>query len=360
MPSYLKRPDSKSAPDLKAIRQLIASKGKGWAKLRGIMPFLQQSFELYPSQLSSNYRFTRLRPANTAAKTLHNLYDSRRKAFRYISELRERGRNKLGCCPYCGLPGNITLDHYLPRDLTGFPHYSALETNLVPACFDCQLLKRNYIPVPSVGARRNKVRQRIRRKREPLWSKKRVIAYPVRRLRKRMGALKASQASSTTELPFHGDRRFVHPYYDSFLGRPVLTLRASENLKRNLYIEVRNCNVREQAILRFHLRKLKVEQRLTASFERFQSIAEKSFRERNIRTISAAEQQLDYLVSEAIKRGKAINNLEAVTMRHLRADEFAIRELLRRAKEPIPHLVQQTAARKTGASAGSSIKPIAF
>lgn len=360
MPSYLKRPDSKSAPDLKAIKQLIARKGKGWAKLRGIMPFLQQSFELYPSQLSSNYRFTRLRPANTAAETLHNLYDNKGKAFRYISELRKRGRNKLGCCPYCGIPGNITLDHYLPRDLKFFPHYSALETNLVPACFDCQILKGNYVPVQSVGARRNKVRQRTKRKREPLRSKKRVIAYPLRRLRKRMGEFEASQALSTTELPFQSDRRIVHPYYDRFLARPVLALRASEDRKRNLYIQVRNCNVREQAILRFHLRKLNVEQRFTALFERFRSIVEKSFRKRNIQTISDAEQQLDYLLSEAIARGKAINYLEAVTIRHLRADELAIRELLLRAKVPIPQLVLQTAARKTGASAGSSIKPILF
>lgn len=360
MPSYLKRPDRQSAPDLDAIRQLIASKGKGWAKLQGILPFLRYSFEPYPTQLSISHCLSRIRPATTAAKTLHDLYDSKRKAFRYIGERRERGRKNLGCCPYCGLPGNITLDHYLPRDLKYFPHYSVLEVNLVPACFDCQILKGNFVPLPSAGTRRSRERQRKRLLREPLRQRELATAKRVLRLRKRASDSRASQGLAANELPSQSDRRIVHPYYDRFLAKPVLALRARMDLKRNLSILVRNCTMREQAILRFHLQKLQVERRAAASFKRFQSVVKKSFRERDIQNVSDARVQLDFLLKEAIKRGKSINYLEAVTIRHLCVDDVALLELIDRAREPIPKLVLQSAARRTGAPSGSSFKPIEF
>ncbi|WP_300537008.1 HNH endonuclease [Sphingosinicella sp.] len=46
-------------------------------------------------------------------------------------------------CPFCGLTGASSLDHYLPKD--AYPEYSIFSKNLVPACPDCNNLKRDIV-----------------------------------------------------------------------------------------------------------------------------------------------------------------------------------------------------------------------
>ena len=47
-------------------------------------------------------------------------------------------------CPYCGIVGVRSLDHYLPKSL--FPAYSVTPNNLVPSCSHCQTEKGDYFP----------------------------------------------------------------------------------------------------------------------------------------------------------------------------------------------------------------------
>jgi len=40
-------------------------------------------------------------------------------------------------CPICGLHECEEMDHYVPRDVTQFPEYSAHTSNLIPLCHSC-------------------------------------------------------------------------------------------------------------------------------------------------------------------------------------------------------------------------------
>jgi 5-methylcytosine-specific restriction endonuclease McrA len=358
MPSYLLAHDHKDQHSLRAIKQLIATKGKGWAVLRGILPLLEHSYTQYPTQFSSFHRLSRASRMRSAARTLHSLYDSDRKAFSYIGEWRERARAALGCCPYCGLPGSITLDHYLPRDLKYFPHYASLEQNLVPACFDCQTRKGNFVPLLSRGRRRHKVvrLQKVRRRtpRQPQRT-----AAPARRRPRKHVLLTMPPYRSGQDLPHQGAQRIIHPFYDRFLAKPVLTLRRAPGGERPLQIHVINCLPREQAVLRFHLRKLQVERRGAGPFMRFHATVRKSFRERKVGNLLAALDELPKLLAEAVARGGGTANcLEAVAIRHLSQDRGTLQELVDRAAAPTPKLELQSAARRTGLPSGSSRAPL--
>jgi 5-methylcytosine-specific restriction endonuclease McrA len=47
-----------------------------------------------------------------------------------------------GCCCYCGCPGPLEIEHFIPRSKGG-PHAIG---NLLPACQQCNGLKRNHDP----------------------------------------------------------------------------------------------------------------------------------------------------------------------------------------------------------------------
>ncbi|GAW86881.1 conserved hypothetical protein [Bathymodiolus platifrons methanotrophic gill symbiont] len=49
-----------------------------------------------------------------------------------------------GICPLCGQRTVSTLDHYLPK--ARFPLLVVVPFNLVPACYDCNKLKRSTVP----------------------------------------------------------------------------------------------------------------------------------------------------------------------------------------------------------------------
>ena len=48
-----------------------------------------------------------------------------------------------GKCPLCGFGQAKTLDHYLPK--SRYPQFSVFPSNLVPACYDCNIGKRNGV-----------------------------------------------------------------------------------------------------------------------------------------------------------------------------------------------------------------------
>lgn len=45
-------------------------------------------------------------------------------------------------CPYCMISAHSTFDHYL--DKADFPEYSLLSLNLIPACAECNSLKKDF------------------------------------------------------------------------------------------------------------------------------------------------------------------------------------------------------------------------
>lgn len=54
-------------------------------------------------------------------------------------------------CPYCSTNQIKTIDHFLPQKSNGFPEFSILPINLVPACSDCN--KEKLATVPSSPGR---------------------------------------------------------------------------------------------------------------------------------------------------------------------------------------------------------------
>ncbi|MHA4838168.1 HNH endonuclease [Sphingopyxis sp. MSC1_008] len=54
-----------------------------------------------------------------------------------------RGRSRFNRCPLCAQRDVKTLDHYLPKD--SYPELAVYAANLVPACFECNHAKLNYV-----------------------------------------------------------------------------------------------------------------------------------------------------------------------------------------------------------------------
>lgn len=52
---------------------------------------------------------------------------------------------KGGICPLCGERDVSTVDHYLPKE--SYPDFAILPLNLVPACSQCNFVKRVFFPV---------------------------------------------------------------------------------------------------------------------------------------------------------------------------------------------------------------------
>ena len=320
MPSYLPMFHSETPLDLLAIKNTIEKKGKGWAVLRGLVPFLMYHFHSYPHYLSNQNHFPQLKRHSSAGKLLHSLYDRKSKAFAYIRESRERGRKTLGCCPYCGLPGNVTLDHYLPRDVKLFPHYAALKVNLVPACFDCQLKKSNFSP--SVSAKTRLAAKRVEKqgahgRHAPIGSFVAPRGNSTKLLAKTARMRKRGYPTNFHQL----SNRIIHPYYDAFLQNPVIFFSTNWHGEAGYKINVRNCTTRERSLLEFHIRAIGLAQRAEAPIRHFKAAILKHFKRTGIHTPTSALAALPGLLEDAIERGGGVKNyLEAVTIRSLSSD----------------------------------------
>ncbi|MGX9219300.1 HNH endonuclease [Massilia varians] len=346
MPNYLPKfyADDYST-GLGAIKDLVSKKGKGWAALRNLTPFLRFCFSNYDLNFSKKYCFRKLKPTSSDSALLYSLYDSGRNGFKYIKRMRERGKEKLGCCPYCGLPGNITLDHYLPRDLKLFPHYSAYEMNLVPACFSCQLKKRNFSPEVTVKARlaalrASKLRVRSLREKEKTYRvQKRVTGKFLK---------KAAMSGSANLIGFRNVRkRFIHPYFDDFLKKPVVFLSGGSEKNDSWKIAVKNCSAREKELLDFHLREIGLDYRALGKIGHFEDAVLSHFKRVGIHTYNDARAALPGLLDDALKRGGGSKNyLEAVTIRSLSSNMLALNRLVDLAKNTNHFLEKVSESRK--------------
>jgi hypothetical protein len=54
-----------------------------------------------------------------------------------------------GKCPLCGFGQARTLDHYLPK--SRYPQFSVFPSNLVPACYECNVGKRNGVAADRIS-----------------------------------------------------------------------------------------------------------------------------------------------------------------------------------------------------------------
>ena len=294
MPSFLslaRRPKD----DVRALKGYIRDEGKGWAALHGLLPELEKQFRAYPKGYG---QVALLRPTSGQrrhATSLNKLYDSKSKRFSYIKETRRSDR--LGACPYCGLPGNVSVDHYLPRLVAGFPNLSVCSANLVPACADCQQSKGSFFSG-------------------------RPSTSPIRHLRMRNLA---------------DPLRILHPYFDQFLSRHVVRLVHTPDARGSPLLRAvessLSCSAAHRRLVAFHLRTLKVTGRAALPLRRYhRAIVEEIS---GVKTLAGAESRLARMSRAAIARaGGAINSLEAVYIRSLLSDSAAISRLMHEAVQP--------------------------
>jgi len=334
MPSYISSFNNNSSSDIHALIDLINTRGKGWFRLKIILPFLRYHFANYPNLLSSQHYFPKLKADEKTGKFLHSLYDSQRKSFQYIKLRRERAKQQLGCCPYCGLPGSLTLDHYLPRDVKRFPHYSALEMNLVPACYGCQIKKSNFSP--NIDAKVRLVSAR---------SKKRRLSFSEGKIKK----IHQLHSVSPSTSPFVTvTQRVIHPFFDSFLKKPTIfistTTSSSKQIKK---IEIRNCSIKQKSLLEFHLKLLDMNHRIDGAIDRFKSVVIKRFENDRISIYQEAVSALPKILDEAIGRGGGVKNyIEAATIRSLASDPTELQNLIDLANKRDPNMILISVAKK--------------
>lgn len=247
MPTYIQR-TRQISDDLKAISVFVKEEQKNSKILRPQLSNLRSMFNNYLQAIENPSSHKAWRKYNISAATaFHFLYDSKAKCLSYVDDFRHDAIDKLGGCPYCGLPSNITLDHYLPRKVGAFPEFSILSKNLVPACSDCQGKKSDFYTFTkekSIPKRRSRLKT-IREIKKPYKNIKisnRKISCHTLNVRKK-------------------SFRLLHPYVDSFLMHSVLSIYPKSQRNGFLVHAKGSLRKEERERLNFHLKKLNIETR---------------------------------------------------------------------------------------------------
>lgn len=250
-----------AADDLQSIRQFARGKTPKAPLLRAHSSKFSAYFRHYPIAVDDPALYLKQRThSRAAAKAFHDLYESSSDCFSYISEFRENARLKLSCCPYCGMPSNITLDHHLPRKKTAFPEFSTLSLNLVPACSDCQNIKSDYY--------HEQIRTRRRFARHPRPKAPVQADAPVRRLKCMTGSRRKDRFVLKRGISIMKGSRLIHPLIDKFLMRRamlVLPTKHPEEFVVKAFSGVRRDDRRN---LDFHIHKLRLSSRANSCINR--------------------------------------------------------------------------------------------
>jgi len=293
------------ADDLRALKTYIREGGKGATTLRTLRNYMQQQYALYRGKYFRPNELLLPRAKKASARALYDLYDSRKNCLGYISALREAGR-RLGSCPYCGLPGSISLDHYLPRSTKRFPQFSVLSLNLVPACMDCQSAKGAFFS----------------------------LIKPTRNSRRRGGLL--------------NKRRILHPYFDKFLKKPLLSIDFAPYTGlgtplMGTVIPGGAAKPAEASLVRFHLSKLNVATRAESDIDRHRQAVVEDLRDLPAFTMAAAMKRVESLSKPARKRGGgATNCVELAFYRSLSTNPNLVSQLLNEASTPVQGLIKKS------------------
>jgi hypothetical protein len=338
--------------DLEALRLYASTyRGRDWRS------HVQQAAtaSVHLERLFLNYRHLFEKPRwllraqlRGIAGFLYGLYDSTSAPFRYIEELFDY--EWFSGCPYCGLPKNITVDHYLPRKLQAFPHLSFLSLNLVPACSDCQGSKGSFYPdkpaSPVKASRRMQRLQRCKNEKARIEKAQRAKSPPAPSLR----SFKATPLRPEKVIGVQETRRIIHPYFDEFLNKGVFDVALAwsggkPEIGRILW--KRHLTDAQRALVAFHMGKLKVKDRsrgiLRSKYRAFvKTLAGKS--------LSKAEvvAQLKFRLDTVPEETRLANSIEAKYLEALLRDPAAIDRLVAASAVPKPQPLKHvsTAARK--------------
>ncbi|MGU3345359.1 HNH endonuclease [Pseudomonas monsensis] len=319
MPTFI-RVGRIPSDDLFSIKDFVKRRNKGWVVLSKQLRTLPALFDGYLFAVNYPYQHASGRClTKQAAIALNKLYDSKATCFSYIKEFRDKAGEALGCCPYCGLPSNITLDHYLPRSVKAFPEYSVLSQNLVPACSSCQTNKSDFFSKKST---KHYVRQSV-------MKRSRISARhaPAKRVKPMMKIKKINGRSTMLNMQ---PLRFIHPYFDDFILKPVMAVRLSDRHGEFTKVIAKGSLCRwERLALNFHISKLNISYRASHAVRRYKSAIISDFRLRGTSTVVEAKAELPKLYRAALQRaGGAFNSIEAIYIQSLLDNSEMLNELI--------------------------------
>lgn len=277
MPSYLRIKPSLCTGrhgDFSALRSLCN-------KHRSLMPYfvlLRKQYRQYLRHCifpGKAWRFQNGLPEDIRLQ-LRKAYVSGSALPTFIRSSLLRQNQKMACCPYCGIPTNVTVDHYLPQQ--HFPQFAALSLNLVPSCSACQ----------NKGAKGD-------------W-------FP------------GFENRHTHSLDFdRNPDRILHPYFDHFLGTTVLSLEFTpEKVLREITVRASCRDHRHLRMVDFHIRKLGINVRAAhLVHDLWEDLLERMRGNCDCRTDSGLETFLDGEFQRAYDRLGSPNAIEFVFYRSI-------------------------------------------
>lgn len=319
MPTYLALTRT-AQEDLAAVQTYISEQGIGWQDIQRVFARVAKAFAQYSEGYAEPGRLLLRGSDLQFAQAMYRLYDSRASYLRYKNAPRKPGY--VGCCPYCGIKGSMTVDHYLPRNRDAFPHFSVLSANLVPACSTCQGHKLAYY-APVTG---------------------RVV---------RNWRQQGSSTGSTEQLhrPYRfrtSEKRILHPYFDRCLARQVLIAHIEMGARGTpslVSITPRlNLTRSTRRSIEFHLERLRVVERAKGEVEHLHSAVLKGIK--GVKNSTELLENLETQLASAQSRGRSPNFFDALYLRALIIRKDLHPQLLTDAAVPNAELVRVSQVRR--------------
>lgn len=288
MPNYLDGPKYADYDDLqKHCRKQDA--------IRRFHRQLREGYDDYAAHFRKPYRawqFAQSLPAETVER-MRKLYRSNLPVVELIKD-RLSQRQGLNNCPYCGLPKNVTADHYLPKE--HFPQYAVLSRNLVPSCSDCQSPAGKHHWFPGF----------------------------------------VSDESPPKRRP---SDRLLHPYFDRFLRRRVLRIdfQPAEVLTEHTIVVIAK-NPVQRRLVEFHVGKLKISAKATTTIRQYWTGLLKDVRRnpQNAANVAVLKRYLDGEKQKLLDRCLARNSVEYVFYCSVREDSSRLQFLVDAARVAAP------------------------
>lgn len=316
----------KRCDDILALRTFIRERQKNWKHVMRDLAQIRRQYLAYEVAFDKCAPYPAIVPRSTRAAALHDLYDQKPKCLAYIDELRRKANKTLAVCPYCGLPGRLTLDHYLPRKVSAYPHFSAFSLNLVPACDACQSAKHAFFPNADrlVRPARHRTPGQARRSIALVnW----VTAQRAGRRPRRFPQVRTRHTL-----------RILHPKFDTFLKDEVWKLRVQDAAKplRSLVLEPTSSSGRRAELVGFHIKKLAVNDRSQKDVWHWLRFLASLLQAENVPSLKAARTIIARQLASSEERDLTPNSIACAVIRAVHSDDAILNAVLVRARQLEP------------------------
>jgi 5-methylcytosine-specific restriction endonuclease McrA len=320
--------ENKSFEAFRPISEFVNQKQKNWTYVARDLILIHQQYVAYEDDFAKCKTYPLLKPVSSRAARLSGLYDQRPACFSYVENLRKRANSTLSVCPYCGLPGRLTLDHYLPRATWAFPHFSVYIRNLVPACDACQSAKGSFVPVAKRTTLRIAELKKLR------------SSLPTNVRSKKISGLKKKRNLKIASVQPRTLKRILHPYFDEFLVKTIwkLECKDSTNPFTSLELIPTNLCLRRASLVKFHIKKLNIAERIRKDVWHWIRFLVYFFRLNFTFNAAPALRAIEDLLLSTEEKDQTPNSIGCVVLRAIASDMALLNAVLTRATIPPPRL----------------------